>query len=73
MWSTKHRGHASEDAVGVGQRACAYLTIMLQKARLFLNNLLIQYNHDAFSHNDFEELQSVAKICRYVFISILSY
>ncbi|XP_020294009.1 E3 ubiquitin-protein ligase TRIM33-like isoform X2 [Pseudomyrmex gracilis] len=66
MWSTQHRGHASEDAVGAGQRACAYLTMMLQKARLFLNNLLIQYNHDAFSHNDFDESQSVAKTSRYI-------
>lgn len=66
MWSIQHRGHASEDAVGVGKRVGTYLATMLQKARMYLNNLLIQYNHDVFSTNDLEEAHNVAKICRYV-------
>ncbi|XP_011685554.1 PREDICTED: transcription intermediary factor 1-beta-like isoform X2 [Wasmannia auropunctata] len=64
MWSVQHRGHASEDAVGVGKRAAAYLATMLQKARVYLNNLLIQYNHDVFSTNDFEEVYNSPKVCR---------
>lgn len=66
MWSIQHRGHASEDAVGVGKRAGAYLTTMLQRARAVLNNLLIQYDYNVFSNNGFEESQNVAKLCRYV-------
>ncbi|XP_011862028.1 PREDICTED: tripartite motif-containing protein 45-like isoform X2 [Vollenhovia emeryi] len=66
MWSAQHRGHASEDAVGVGKRAGTYLAMMLQKARSYLNNLLVQYNHDVFSNNDLEEAYNIAKICRYV-------
>lgn len=65
MWSMQHRGHASEDAVGVGKRAGAYLATMLQRARMYLNNLLIRYNHDVFSTDD-EEAHNIAKICRYV-------
>ncbi|EFN65126.1 Tripartite motif-containing protein 45 [Camponotus floridanus] len=68
MWSAQHRGHASEDALGVGKRASAYLATMLQKARTFLNSLLIQYNNDVFSNNGSEELQNVATPYRYVFI-----
>lgn len=68
MWSAQHRGHASEDALGVGKRASAYLVTMLQKARTFLNTLLIQYNNDVFSNNGSEELQNVATPYRYVFI-----
>ncbi|XP_029159938.1 E3 ubiquitin-protein ligase TRIM33-like [Nylanderia fulva] len=66
MWSAQHRGHASEDALGVGRRASAYLSTMLQKARIFLNTLLIQYDHNIFSNNGSEELQNVAKAYRYV-------
>ncbi|KAG5336687.1 TRI45 protein, partial [Acromyrmex charruanus] len=66
MWSIQHRGHASEDAVGVGKRVGTYLATMLQKARTYLNNLLIQYNHDVFSTNDLGEAHNVAKICKYV-------
>ncbi|KAL6444078.1 hypothetical protein ACFW04_001789 [Cataglyphis niger] len=68
MWSAQHRGHASEDALGVGKRAHAYLVIMLQKAKIFLNTLLIQYNHDVFSNNGSEELQNIATTYKYVFI-----
>lgn len=68
MWSAQHRGHASEDALGVGKRANAYLVTMLQKARIFLNTLLIQYNQDVFSNNGFDELQNIATTYRYVFI-----
>ena len=66
MWSIQHRGHASEDAIGVGKRVGTYLATMLQKARMYLNNLLIQYNHDVFSTNDLGEAHNVAKICKYV-------
>jgi len=66
MWSMQHRGHASEDAIGVGKRAGTYLATMLQKARAHLNHLLIQYNHEIFSTNDFEETHNIAKICGYV-------
>lgn len=66
MWSIQHRGHASEDALGVGKRAGTYLAMMLQKARMYLNNLLIQYNYDIFSTNDPEEAHNISKICRYV-------
>lgn len=66
MWSMQHRGHASEDAVGAGKRATAYLITLLQKARIHVNNLLIQYNHEIFSNNGFEESQDVAKTHRYV-------
>ncbi|KAM0728458.1 E3 ubiquitin-protein ligase TRIM45 [Formica fusca] len=68
MWSAQHRGHASEDALGVGKRANAYLVTMLQKARIFLNTLLIQYNQDVFSNNGSDELQNIATTYRYVFI-----
>lgn len=68
MWSAQHRGHASEDALGVGKRASAYLATMLQKARIFLNTLLIQYDHNIFSNNGSEELQNVAKTYRYVYL-----
>ncbi|EZA47635.1 tripartite motif-containing protein 45 isoform X2 [Ooceraea biroi] len=66
MWSMQHRGHATEDAIDIGKRATAYLTMLLQKARIYVNNLLIQYNHDVFSNNGFEEQQDVSKIHRYV-------
>ncbi|XP_014472996.1 PREDICTED: tripartite motif-containing protein 45-like [Dinoponera quadriceps] len=66
MWSIQHRGHASEDAVGVGKRAGVYLTTMLQRARIVLNNLLTQYDYDVFSYNAFEEPQNIAKSYRYV-------
>lgn len=65
MWSIRHRGHASEDAIGVGKRAATYLATMLQKAKVYLNKLLIQYNHDVFSTNDLEEAHNIAKISRY--------
>ncbi|XP_072754460.1 E3 ubiquitin-protein ligase TRIM45 isoform X2 [Anoplolepis gracilipes] len=71
MWSAQHRGHASEDALGVGKRASAYLVIMLQKARIFLNTLLIQYNH-VFSNNGSEELQNETTTYRYVYFYILN-
>lgn len=66
MWSAQHRGHASEDALGVGKRAHAYLVIMLQKAKIFLNTLLIQY--DVFSNNISEEQQNIATTYKYVLI-----
>jgi len=66
MWSIQHRGHASEDAIGVGKRATVYLTTLLQKARIYVNNLLIQYDHDVFSNNGFEEPQNAFKIYRYI-------
>jgi len=66
MWNIQHRGHASEDAIGVGKRAITYLTTLLQKARIYANNLLIQYDHDVFSNNGFEDSQDVLKIYRYV-------
>lgn len=66
MWSMQHRGHASEDAVGVGKRAGTYLAMMLRKAKIYLNNLLIRYNYDVFSTNDLEEAYNISKICRYV-------
>lgn len=66
MWSIQHRGHASEDAVGVGKRASVYLTMMLQRAKIVLNNLLTQYDYDVFSNNAFEESQNITKSYRYV-------
>ncbi|EFN86988.1 Tripartite motif-containing protein 45 [Harpegnathos saltator] len=73
MWSVQHRGHASEDAVGVGKRASVYLTTMLQRARVVLNNLLTQYDYDVFSNNTFEEQQNVEKSYRYVCLILLLY
>jgi len=66
MWSAQHRGHASEDADGVGKRAGTYLGIMLQRARVFLNKLLTQYDRNIFANNGLEEPQDIAKTCRYV-------
>lgn len=54
MWSIEHRYHASEDAIGAGKRAIVYLITMLQKAKVFLNNLLTRYNHAVFSNNNYE-------------------
>ncbi|XP_032664381.1 transcription intermediary factor 1-alpha-like [Odontomachus brunneus] len=71
MWSIQHRGHASEDAVGVGKRASVYLTTMLQRARMVLNNLLTQYDYDVFSNNAFEESQNLAKSYRYIRFSFI--
>lgn len=71
MWSMQHRGHASEDAVGVGKRASTYLAMMLRKAKIYLNNLLIRYNYDVFSTNDFEEAYNISKICRYVQLLVI--
>ncbi|XP_070519112.1 E3 ubiquitin-protein ligase TRIM45 isoform X2 [Cardiocondyla obscurior] len=61
MWSVQHRGHASENAISAGKRACTYLAIMLQKAKTYLNDLLIQYNHNVFSTNNLEETYNAAK------------
>lgn len=66
MWSLQHRGHANEDAVGVGKRVGVYLTTISQRAKAILNNLLIQYDYDVFLNNTSEESQNTEKLCRYV-------
>lgn len=55
IWSIKHRGHASENAIGAGRRAAAYIKIMLRKAKILLNSLLVHYNGDVFSNDIFSE------------------
>ncbi|XP_014599873.1 PREDICTED: tripartite motif-containing protein 45-like [Polistes canadensis] len=55
IWSIEHRGHASENAIGAGRRAAAYLTTMLERAKTLLNSLLICYSEDVFSNDIFNE------------------
>ncbi|XP_076228288.1 E3 ubiquitin-protein ligase TRIM45 isoform X2 [Nomia melanderi] len=57
MWSTQHRGHASENASGAGKRVALYLTTVLQKAKALLNMLLTQYDRNAFLNGTFEEIR----------------
>lgn len=47
-WSSQHRGHGSESAVGAGKRVTLHLTKMLQRAKILLNMLLTQYDRGAF-------------------------
>lgn len=79
MWSSQHRGHASESATGAAKRVTSYLTKMLQRAKMLLNMLLTQYDKDAFSNGIFEETgdTSVSMDYRYVnppiFLPVICY
>ncbi|KAK2585309.1 hypothetical protein KPH14_009993 [Odynerus spinipes] len=59
IWSIEHRGHASENAIGAGRRATAYVTAMLEKAKILLNSLLTHYNEDVFSNDNFNEQKNI--------------
>ncbi|XP_078045465.1 E3 ubiquitin-protein ligase TRIM45 [Augochlora pura] len=57
MWSTQHRGHASENASGAGRRVVLYLTTVLQKAKALLNMLLTQYDRNMLLSSTSEEMK----------------
>ncbi|XP_076232630.1 tripartite motif-containing protein 42 isoform X2 [Calliopsis andreniformis] len=58
MWSTLHRGHASEDSAGAGKRVALYLATVLQRAKTLLNMLLTQYDRNAFSNSPSNETRN---------------
>ncbi|XP_076626561.1 E3 ubiquitin-protein ligase TRIM45 [Colletes latitarsis] len=75
IWSTRHRGHASENAAGAGKRVALYLITTLQRAKTLLNLLLTQYDRDAFLNGSFEEMRDtfISEDYRYVKLVALSY
>ncbi|XP_050579262.1 tripartite motif-containing protein 42-like isoform X2 [Bombus affinis] len=70
MWSSQHRGHASENAVGVAKRVILYLTKMLQRAKMVLNMLLTQYDRDAFLNSSFEEIKDTCISVDYRYVKL---
>ncbi|XP_053988516.1 tripartite motif-containing protein 42-like isoform X1 [Hylaeus volcanicus] len=75
IWSTQHRGHASENAAGAGKRVALYLTSILQRAKTLLNLLLTQYNRKSFMSGTFEEMKDtfISRDYRYVKQMVMYY
>ncbi|XP_033306891.1 tripartite motif-containing protein 45-like [Bombus bifarius] len=71
MWSSQHRGHASENAAGVAKRVILYLTKMLQRAKILLNMLLTQYDRDAFLNSSFEEIKDTSISVDYRYVKLI--
>lgn len=71
MWSSQHRGHASENAAGVAKRVILYLTKMLQRAKMLLNMLLTQYDRDAFLNSSFEEIKDTCISVDYRYVKLI--
>ncbi|CAL7947322.1 unnamed protein product [Xylocopa violacea] len=71
MWSSQHRGHASESAVGAGKRVTLYLTRVLQKAKTLLNMLLTQYDRNAFLNGTLEEMKDISSSIDYRYVKLV--
>lgn len=71
MWSSQHRGHASENAAGVAKRVILYLTKILQRAKMLLNMLLTQYDRDAFLNSSFEEINDTCISVDYRYVKLI--